>query len=116
MVESEKTVVLARIKDAINSTPWKESTEHHFDVDVPTSIVESVLIPLIESKERKLEAENKRLREALKPFVKFANEMKKMGGTFPKTGTVYGLNVVEDHGAELTVEDFNQACAALRKE
>jgi len=61
-------------------------------------------------------AENKRLREALKPFAKFADEMKKMGGTFPKTGTVYGLNAFEDHGAELTVEDFNQARAALGKE
>jgi hypothetical protein len=64
----------------------------------------------------KVESENKRLREALKPFAKFANEMKKMGGTFPKTGTVYGLNVLEDHGAELTVEDFNQARAAITQE
>lgn len=63
-----------------------------------------------------LRAQVEEKNKALEPFARFAKEMENMGGNFPKTGALYGLNVTpEGGGAEITVEDFKAALAAMDK-
>ena len=52
-------------------------------------------------------------KRALEIFSKFDRAMSYMGGTFPQTGVVYGVNSGFPHGAEITREDFAEATKAI---
>lgn len=58
------------------------------------------------------DADNARLREALRPFVEFRRVQMEMGGTTPKSGPIYSVSS-RAGTAEITVEDLEAAREAL---
>lgn len=61
----------------------------------------------------RLETENAALRKALKPFADYEAIRQTMGGTTPKSGTVWACE--SKHGAaEITAEHMQAAIAAMK--
>ena len=95
-IETPEKFSLKMLQMSINDVPQRE------------------IIKAITARDAAIRAdERQKAAEALAPFAKFADAMKFMGGNFPKTGVVYGINTGFPHGAEITREDFTRAATAL---